>query len=120
TKFCPHSVLFLTLQEWLKETLINVAGITLDEVDWCAFFGRKSVDYLYQKELSESAWNHHNMAVKDGVGELLLETFVVWWWWKLVWELQFGYSCRETIKAADFIPPKLYFFTDPPEAIRGI
>ncbi|KAB2057766.1 hypothetical protein ES319_A11G189800v1 [Gossypium barbadense] len=28
------------------------------------------------------------------------------------WELQFGYSSRETIKAADFIQPKLYFFTD--------
>ncbi|KAK5784651.1 hypothetical protein PVK06_039177 [Gossypium arboreum] len=59
------------------ETLINVAGIALDEVDWCVFFGRKSVDYSYQKELSESARNHHNMAVKDGMGELLLEIFVV-------------------------------------------
>ncbi|KAH1082053.1 hypothetical protein J1N35_021814 [Gossypium stocksii] len=90
--------------------------------------GRKSVDYSYQKELSESAGNHHNMAVKDGMGELLLEIFVV----VVVvetgcWHLavgapirNFGYSCRETIKAADFIRPKLYFFTDPPQAIRGI
>ncbi|MBA0686640.1 hypothetical protein Goari_014231 [Gossypium aridum] len=39
--------------------------------------------------------------------------------WHL-WELRFGYCCRETIKAADFIPAKLYFFTDPPQAIRGI
>ncbi|MBA0715657.1 hypothetical protein Golax_014544, partial [Gossypium laxum] len=38
---------------------------------------------------------------------------------KIAWDNGFRrVMVEETIKAADFIPAKLYFFTDPPQAIR--